>query len=169
MAYQKDQTGITQTASNNAATLAAAEVAAGIIKSHDTLVKRFEELKALVLTDLKAAVEVDNAMFKAEEASAPARAPRSGGRSSGSSGGPKPIDNPGSIAIKGGKFDGKTVAEVFEMPASVAEDFGYVDKEGAGRPGSQYIQWMTTNQKNPFMQKVATTFIESKRAGSEAA
>lgn len=168
MTYQKDQTGILQTATKAAADLTSAELAAGIIKSHDTAVKRFDELREHVLVDLKAAVDADNAMFKAEEASAPAKGSRK--KSSGSSGGGGgTIDAPGAVELKGnGKFAGLTVDEVFALSGEEAEAYGYVDKEGIGKPGSLYVQWLTTNDKNPFMQKVANAFLEEKRAGSDS-
>ena len=171
MTYQKDQTGILQSATKAAAEMTAAELGAGIIKSHETAVKRFEELRATILEPLEAARTADNEMFKAEEASAPAKTASSGGnRSGGKSGGKAsgPITDAGSVVIKGGKFDTLTVSDVYDMPASLAEDYGYCDRDGSPKPGSKYIQWLTTNDKNPFMQKVAKTFLESKRAGSDS-
>lgn len=171
MTYQKDQTGILQSATKAAAELTSAEVAAGIVKSHDTIIKRFDELKAHVLVDLQAAVDADNAMFKAEEAASPAKAkggPRKAKASEG--GGGKAIDNPGDVTINGnGKFAGLTVAEVYALSGEEAAAYEYTDKDGIGKPGSLYIKWMQGNDKNPFMQRVANGFIESLRANSDAA
>jgi hypothetical protein len=173
MTYQKDQTGILQTATNNAAALTAAEVAAGIVKSHDTVVKRFDELREHILVDLKEAVEADNAMFKAEEA-ADAASGKSSGRGRGgakaSGGGTREVKDPGATVINGkGKFAGLTVAEVYALTGEEAEAYGYVDKEGVGKPGALYIDWMKGNKDNPFMQRVATAFLEGLRAQSDAA
>lgn len=177
MTYQKDQTGILQSATKAAAELTSAEVAAGIVKSHDTIVKRFLEYRDdVVLPSLAAAVEADNAMFKAEEANTPAKSysksDKSTSKPKGNSGQSAPAD-PGATVIGrpggNGKFDGKTVAEVFDMPGEVAADFGYVDKDGNGKPGSVYIDWMANNEKNPFMARVATAFLEQRRSSSDAA
>ena len=172
MTYQKDLTGITQTATNVAATLTAAEVTAGIIKSHDTIVKRFDEFREAILAPLKEAVDTDNAMFKAEEAASPAPAKRGANRGSSkpSGGGTTAIADPGEVTINGnGKFAGLTVAEVYALSGEQAEAYGYVDKDSVGKPGSLYIKWMQGNEKNPFMQKVANSFVESLRATSDAA
>ena len=173
MTYQKDQTGILQTATKAAAELTVAEVAAGIVKSHDTIIKRFDELKAHVLLDLAAAVEADNAMFKAEEASSPASTKRSaprGGAAKSSGGTKSEVSDPGAVTINGnGKFAGLTVAEVFALSGEQSAAYDYVDKDGVGKPGSLYIKWMQGNDKNPFMQRVANSFVESLRATSDAA
>ena len=169
MTFQKDETGIRQTSVNAAATLTAAEVGAGIIKSHDAVVKRFNELSDEVFGPLNEARERDNEMFKAEEAAAPAKKsyPKKSGSTSTGGG---DIDDPGSVAFKGkGKFAGLTVAEVFALTADEAKDgYAYTDKEGNAKPGSAYIEWCAGNEKNPFMQKVATKFLELKRASSDA-
>jgi len=172
MTYQKDQTGIVQSATKAAAELTSAEVAAGIVKSHDTIVKRFDELRTHILVDLQAAVDADNAMFKAEEAASPATTKRKSGGAKAPSGGggDKAIDNPGDVTINGkGKFAGLTVAEVFALSGEEAAAYEYVDNQGVGKPGSLYIKWMQGNDKNPFMQRVANSFIESLRATSDAA
>jgi hypothetical protein len=172
MTYQKDQTGILQSATKAAAELTSAEVAAGIVKSHDTIIKRFDELKGHILVDLQAAVDADNAMFKAEEASSPAPAKkRSGGKpQAAKGGGGGEIADPGSVTINGnGKFAGLTVAEVFALSGEESAAYDYVDKDGVGKPGSLYIKWMQGYEKNPFMQRVANSFIESLRANSDAA
>lgn len=171
MTYQKDQTGILQTATKAAADLTAAEMAAGIIKSHDTAIERFDAIRAHVLVDLTAAVSADNEMFKAEEANSPAPARRGGAaRKSAPAKGSSDIGDPGAVELKGkGKFAGLTVSEVNALTGEQSEAYGYVDKEGVGKPGSLYIQWLTTNDKNPFMQRVATQFIEGLRATSDAA
>lgn len=175
MTYQKDQTGILQSATKAAAELTAAEVAAGIVKSHDTILKRFLELRDdVVLPALKEAVDADNAMFKAEEAASPAKTTKSYSKSGGSNKAQTPNnDDPGSVVIGRpggkGKFDGNTVEQVFAMSAEVAGgEYGYVDKQGVNKPGSEYIAWMAGNEKNPFMARIATAFLESKRAGSDA-
>lgn len=172
MTYQKDQTGILQTATKAAADLTAAEMAAGIIKSHDTAIDRFDEIRKHVLVDLTAAVAADNEMFKAEEAASPAPARRGGAarKSGGGAAKSSDIGDPGAVELKGkGKFAGLTVAEVQALSGEQSEAYGYVDKDGVGKPGSLYIQWLTTNDKNPFMQRVATQFIEGLRAASDAA
>lgn len=168
MAYQKDATGIRQTANNVAASLVVAETAAGIVKSHDTIVKRFAELRDEVFTDLDLRRADDNAMFLEQEAKAPAKAPRSGGSRSGGGKPTNAIDNPGDVEIRNGAFKTLTVATVYAMPASEAGDYGYPKSEPGSKTGKDYIKWLTTNDKNPFMQKVATQFLESKRASSDS-
>jgi hypothetical protein len=171
MTFQKDETGIRQTSANVAATLTVAEVAAGIIKSHDAVEKRFAEFRDQVFGDLDAARLRDNEMFKAEEASTPEKKsyPKKTSGSKPSSGGGD-IDDPGSVAFKGkGKFAGLTVAEVYALTADEAgTGYAYTDKDGNAKAGSAYIEWCATNEKNPFMQKVASKFLEQRRAGSDA-
>lgn len=174
MTYQKDQTGIRQTAVNAAAALTVAEVSAGIVKSHDTVVKRFGELRDEVFTDLKVKLDEDNEMFKAEEAADEAAGRgkskrRSSGGGSRSKGGSDDAD-PGATVINGkGKFAGLTIADVFELTAEQAGEYGYTDKDGNAKTGAQYIDWMAGNEKNPFMARKATAFLEAKRASSDAA
>lgn len=172
MTFQKDETGILQTSVNAAATLTAAEMNAGIIKSHDAATKRLGEYVDSLFAKLDEARVRDNEMFKAEEAASPAPRKSSGGRkpSGGGSTGGGDIDNPGSVAFKGkGKFAGLTVSEVYALTAEEAGDgYDYKDKQGNSKPGSEYIEWCAGNEKNPFMQKVALKFLEEKRAGSDA-
>jgi len=170
MTFQKDETGIRQTSVNAAATLTAAEVNAGIIKSHDTVAKRFTELSDDIFATLDEARVRDNEMFKAEEQAAPAKKSYPAKKTGSTGGGGGDIDDPGSVAFKGkGKFAGLTVAEVFALTAEEAGSaYSYTDKEGNAKPGSAYIEWCAGNEKNPFMQKVATKFLEQKRAGSDA-
>lgn len=169
MTFQKDETGIRQTSANNAAVLTAAEVSAGIIKSHDAVTKRFAEFSDTIFATLDEARVRDNEMFKAEEAAKPATKSTKTSASKPSAGGGD-IDNPGSVAFKGkGKFAGLTVEEVYALTADEAgSGYAYTDKEGNNKPGSAYIEWCAGNEKNPFMQKVATKFLELKRAGSDA-
>jgi hypothetical protein len=169
MTFQKDETGIRQTSANVAASLTVAEVTAGIIKSHDSVVKRFTELRNEVFADLDEARVRDNEMFKAEEAAAPAKKTYSKSTSKPSTGGGD-IDSPGTVAFKGkGKFAGLTVEEVYALTAEEAgSGYAYTDKDGNAKPGSAYIDWCAGNEKNPFMQKVCTKFLELKRAGSDA-
>ena len=174
MTFQKDETGILQTSVNAAATLTVAEVAAGIIKTHDAITKRFNETRESIFATLDEARLRDNEMFKSEEASAPAKPAKSGGNRSNAkpSGGnySGDIDSPGTVAFKGkGKFAGLTVDEVYGLTAEEAGGtYSYTDKDGNNKPGSAYIEWCAGNEKNPFMQKVATKFLEQKRAGSDA-
>lgn len=174
MTYQKDQTGIRQTAVNAAAALTVAEVTAGIVKSHDTAVKRFAELRTEVFDDLKVKLDEDNEMFKAEEAADIAAGRGKGSRKSSGGGGGGASkdgneDNPGATDIKGkGKFTGLTIADVFALTAEEAGEYGYTDKQGNAKTGAQYIEWMAGNEKNPFMARRATAFLEAKRASSDA-
>lgn len=172
MTYQKDQVGIRQTASNAAATLTVAELAAGIIKSHDTAVKRFEEFRDSIFLDLDEKRVADNEMFKAEEAASPAKTAKGGGNRSGGKREQAAGDetgDPGSTVINGkGKFAGLTIAAVFELTAEQAAAYAYTDKEGNAKPGSAYVEWMAGNEKNPFMARKATAFLEAKRAGSDS-
>ena len=172
MTFQKDETGILQTSVNAAATLTAAEMAAGIIKSHDAAVKRLGEFRDELFASLNEARLRDNEMFKAEEAAAPPKRASNRGTSkpSGGNTGGGDIDSPGTVAFKGkGKFAGLTVAEVYALTAEEAGDgYDYKDRDGNNKPGSEYIEWCAGNEKNPFMQKVANKFLEQKRAGSDA-
>lgn len=176
MTYQKDEVGIRQTSANAASAIVVAEVNAGIVKSHDTIVKRFEELRNDIFADLDEARGRDNEMFKAEEAASPKRTPA---RDSGKQGGSEPsggsskwldeaLADPGAVVVKGGKFDGKTISFIYDLPASAAEEYGYVDGNSRGKAGSKYIQWMTGNEKNPKMAQVAKAFLDAKRAADAA-
>lgn len=171
MTFQKDQVGIRQTAANAAASLTVAELSAGIIKSHDTAVKRFEELRGSIFEDLDAKRVEDNLMFKAEEAAAPAKKsyPKKGQDSSKTASENASDADPGVTIINGkGKFAGLTIADVFVLSGEEAAEYTYVDKDGNGKPGSLYIDWMAGNEKNPFMARKATAFLEAKRNTSDA-
>jgi hypothetical protein len=161
--FRKDETGVAQTAANTAATLVAAAMTAGVITDVAEARAEFDAIRAATFADLALVVKADNALFASVEAAAPAAKP-SGKASSG--GGKGNYDN-ASVVIEYGalKGKGKTVAETYALSAA---EFSALTDGGYTKSGAEYIEWMTGNDKNPFMQKVANGFLEGIRAGSDA-
>lgn len=170
MVFQKDETGILQTAANAAATLTAASVTAGLITDLNEVKSFFDEQRTDIFGVLDLARIRDNEMFKLEEANKPARP--SGGRSTGSSSKPAAASGGGRFkAVPGnkfkgtrdealaleltfGKFKGVTVATILAMPASEAVEYNHGTSDSP-KPGKTYVEWLTGNEQNQYMAEAA--------------
>lgn len=149
MAYGPSKTSARQTATNVAATLAAAGLTIEDVKEN------FESIRDYVYNDLQSVM--------AEEATAaPQRSYSSGGTSGGGSKGGS-FNDPGSIELKFGAFKGMTIAQVAELSAGDA-----VDKTDGRykKAGLEWLQWAANNKdpKAGFVQKAAEAFLDSRRA-----
>lgn len=181
MAFQKDKTGIRQTATNAAATLTAALVNAGIIS--DTTTARIElgAIRDELFADLEPILVADNAMLKAEAEANPPRARSSAPRSTGGGAPKRAVTSTPGNAYKGtaeealaetvtfGKFKtdppSVTYGELLNMPASQAAEFGHVDKQGNGRTGRSYLEWLQTNENNAWAAEVAQLVLGTAKVG----
>lgn len=135
-----------QTAFNAAATLTAAELAAGFYTSPDFSHQRFVEL----------AEEVFEKLVKEYEAEEPAQPAQT--RSADDV-----LHAALDTTLKYGAFKGLTLGQVFQLPASKAAEYGYGDGQKSGR---DYIAWLAgPRQENKFLQKQARVIIEAAQAG----
>jgi hypothetical protein len=142
------RTNLAQTAVNAAAQIVAAE--GGDLA-------RFDEVSKHILDRLTAVFTKD------DQAQKQANSTGGGFRKSGGGSGSKVP--PGEVKFKGGKFPGKTVAEVYNMSASEAFDsHDYKDRDGNPQAGRNYIQWMSTN--DGYMGDMTRKYLESLKNGA---
>lgn len=139
MAYGPSKSSLMQTASNNAATIVAALVQAGIATAETDIQSLFNEVRDSVFADLAT-------ILAEEEASAPKR---DSGYSGGGNGGGASFNDPGSIRLKDKykKHAGQTLAEVQAVD-----------------PG--YIQWLAFKCKDAWMNKAARAYLDTIGGGS---
>ncbi len=125
--YRQLKTSAGQTAANAAVQLVAAKLGEG-----GTVIDAFNELFDAVFAKLSPIVDADNALLEAQEGAAPAAKKASSSK------------NPGDTLFTGGKFKGKTIAEVFAMDEATAKsDFGHQYGDGAS-----YITGYVATAKN---------------------
>lgn len=132
--FRQLKTSAAQTAANAAVQL----VAAGGVLS-------FDEAFDTIYAKLEAVVIEDNLMLAEQEAAAPAKS--SGGKAK----------TPGETVFTGGKFKGKTIAEVFSMSeADAKSNHGHTYGDGAS-----YITGYVATDKNSnaTTREAAQTFL----------
>lgn len=103
MAYQTSTTNLAQTANNVAATVTAALIQAGIIKTIEEAGNEFAETRDTVFTQLVEVLEAE------PQQAAPARIYGDGGSVS---------NDPATVILKGGKHKGQTLGQVKESNPS---------------------------------------------------
>ena len=150
-----------QTAFNASATIVAAELAAGIHTDTESVDDRLKGLSGDIFKDLNKLVEKDNETLEEEEKKNPPRS-SGGGKSFGGKKTTGSVESDGSMALRGGKFDGLTIAEVYKLSKDDAEEYGY------NAPGRAYIKWIAENDdpRNSYKQARAAAFIDAKKASS---
>lgn len=135
-----------QTAYNVAATVVSAEVQAGA--ADGDILARLDEVKATVFNDL---VEV-----YASEPQASSAPKKSWGGGGGGGGGSISAEDAASTVIKHGKFDGITLGTLLDMSGEECASYGYGEGD---KTGKQYVEWLSRNDKNPFMQRRAKVLL----------
>lgn len=144
MAGNTTTANLMQTAVNAAATLTAAFVNAGIAGDRSEAEGVFAGFRDSIFETLTAQ---------------PNEAPKgsSGGGSKGGSGGSSitPEEARGT-ELKHGKFAGETLGKVLGLSATEAAEYGYGEGDKSGR---DYVKWLTTNDKNPFIQRRAKLLL----------
>jgi hypothetical protein len=170
MGFRKDKTTAAQTAANDAATITAALVSAGQVAdaqgAADAAVLIFDAL----FERLAPVVEADNLVFAEQDAAAPAASPNRGAsrpQGGGSSGGTIDAASARSTALTFGKFKGVTLGELEGMSASEGEKYGHTTKDGKGKTGLTYLEWLATNENNDYMAKRATAILDARKASSD--
>lgn len=149
-------TNIAQSAQKNAAEIVAAEVAAGFHSATSDVDARFAVVADRFFSALKEQADSDNEKLAERQTKAPAR--KSGGGSGGGGQSANSADNvdAASLALKGGRFDGMTIEQVFEAPEGT---------NGYEKKGSEYVNWLASdNNKNTYTRKVAARFLEERKA-----
>lgn len=171
MAFRKDKTTAAQTAFNAGAAVAAGLASSGSIT---TGAEALEVIKTIAeglfgeSTTLAQVVDGDNALFEATEAAAPAKksyAPKGGGSTNS---GPKvTLEDARATVFNFGKFKGVSLGDVYDMPASKAQEFGHGEGDKAGKT---YVQWLakTTDEKTGFMRRRAQVILDAARESSDA-
>lgn len=163
MAFRKDVTTAAQTSANVAGEITSALIAAGAVKTATKAAEAAVEVYQALIAELRPVVEADNKVFEAAEAGES----KSGGSKKSYSKSKKSdddedgtnADDPGDVRLKGGKFKGCTIREVYEMDADEAGDT-YGHREGEA--GSTYIDWLSTAQNpNKFTRDKSKAFLKA--------
>lgn len=145
MAYD-NQGAAVGAAGHYASAITAALITSGVIDTEEGALDSFRALLPEVFAaceELKGTLPEAEAPARASRGRAPARG-RSGGRSSG--GGSQTA--PGDTDFRGGKFAGKTIAEVYALDND--------DEDGPG-----YLDWCVANLKNDFMVSRIEAFLQT--------
>lgn len=166
MAFQKDKTGAKQTAINAAATVTAALVSAGVIKSASAAMETMAEVRDSIFEDIAVTVDADNAMFRENDTGSTSKSGgRGGNRKSGGNsgrGGSISLSDARGTDLKFGAFKGLTLGEVVKMTEDDADEYGY---KGSGK---KYIRWLASEQnENDYMRRRAQVIIDAARSSSD--
>lgn len=170
MAFRKDKTTAAQTAFNAGAAVAAGLAASGSITDADEALKVIRTVAAGIFgsdTTLSTVVDGDNELFEKTEAAAPAKKSYSPSGTSTNSGPKVTLEDARATVFNFGKFKGQALGDVYDMPASKAQEFGHGEGDKAGKT---YVQWLakTTDEKTGFMRRRAQVILESARESSDA-
>lgn len=145
---------VKQTAHNTSATLVAAFAQAGFFEGTDDAMTFYDSQVEKTFKDLEPLADEK----------APARSYSKGsGSKGGSSKGSAEVPADGSLVLKGGAFDGYTIAQVWEMDKEAIEENG-IEYDRTGR---EYVDWLANNKhpKAQFKRDRAKAFIEAQQAG----
>jgi len=159
MSFRKDKTTAAQTSANVAGVVTGAFIAAGVVK---TVAKAEEAVVAVfkaLFAELGPVVEDDNKVFEAaEQTSTGSTTSKPKSKKDDDEDGTN-AEDPGDVRLKGGKFKGCTISEVYEMDADEAgETYGYRE----GEPGSAYIDWLATSANpNKFTRDKSKAFLKN--------
>lgn len=157
------RSSLKQTASNNAATIVAAEVGAGLLQ--EDVDERFHQLVADIFEELEAAAKQDDEAYegkgdsekparKSSSKSSSSRSKKTGGGSRSKSSGKVTLEDALSMELSYGAFEGETLEAVLGFDADTCDsDYGYGDGE---RDGRDYIAWLASDKnKNDFTRRRA--------------
>jgi hypothetical protein len=169
MPFQKDKTGALQTATNAATNIVVAGLTSGAFKVDgddfaESVFAEVEDLTTRIFEPLAAQVDEDNEMFKKNDSGGGSRSGGSrsgGGKGKGRSGGGS-VETDGSMEMSWGAFKGETIADIYEMSADEASEYGY--ESGSGK---KYVTWLSKNTDNEYAAKRAKAFLDAKKNGSD--
>ena len=168
-----------QTAVNSSAQLVAAMTTSGILSTQEEVDQAFENRVTKTFEKLLEQAEKDNEVIAAEEAkedAKPSSRPsgnRSGGAKKGGSKGGSgkktfTVEEAGNVRIGFGAFGpdkedpdsvGCTIAEVFNMSASEATDYGYE------KPGKKWLEWAQENATSGYLRDAIETYVDGVKNG----
>lgn len=131
------KTSALQTSFNAAATVVAAELNAGIIKDQKDVADRLIALKDTIFGELSTTVDT--------EVGTQAVTSRSNGNGSAPRGGNFSVQDARDTVLNYGKFKGCTLGDVLLMDGKEGGGYGYVGKDGNGRPGVDWLKWAANN------------------------
>lgn len=150
MAYGLSKANLRQTSFNVAATLVAAEVAAGFHADTASAREAFYGISLEVFSQLVAELAAESESGQAEERPKASQRPKPKASST----------DPRDIVLKYGSFAGLTLGQVLDLSAEEAAEYGY------GKSGRDYIKWLASpRQENKFLQTAAKAIIEAEQAG----
>ena len=150
------KTSALQTSFNAAAVIIAAELNAGLLTDLDIVPQALSDLKDSIYSELSETVENDTT------AAALVGGTFGGNRSNGGSQSFSPTEA-GATVLNYGKFKGLTIAEVAAVTPQEAVGYGYVDKAGNGRAGTEWLKWAANSQdsKVRFIGVRASSYLNS--------
>lgn len=165
--FQKTQTEAYQTSTNGAVALTGILVEQGGVEpSVESVLAIVRAIRDELFKDISSIVAEDNAMLRAEAASSSplktyteTHTQNLGGggnfkRAGTDSAGGKVFSKEEGLALvlNFGKFKGLTVGAILDMPASVAEEFGYTTG-----PGRTWVEWLAgdSEPKRDFAKRAA--------------
>ncbi len=160
--FRKDKTTSANTSIMTAGSVVSALIGAGVIKTVASAAKASEELFDAYFAKASPVVDEDNETFAAVEET---EAKGGGGKKTYSKSKKSDDDedgttaaDPGDVRLKGGKFKGCTISEVYEMDSDEAGDtYGHRD----GEAGSTYIEWLATSQNpNKFTRDKSKAYLK---------
>jgi hypothetical protein len=149
-----DRLGAAQTATKAAAELTAAFITAGHLDSVETGMEFFNTQSSNITAEL---TKLADASPAPSAPGAPRNYPPKGaGKSKG-------VESDGSLVLKGGAFDGYTIAQVWAMDKSDIQANG-IEYD---RTGQDYVNWLAENKhpKAGFKRDRAKAFVEAQQAG----
>ena len=172
--FRKDRTGVAQTAANNAGTVVAALVTAGVITDIETAKSEFASIQESIYAVLGPVVDADNELFAKVDAETPAAKPRGGSSGGSKSTGSSTItvEEARGCALGFGKFgskddegkaNGVTLGELEGFTKSQCEEYEYTSGNGI-----KYLEYLAKNENNDFMARRAKVILEARKATSDA-
>lgn len=131
------KTSALQTSFNAAATVVAAELNAGIIKDQKDVADRLIALKDTIFGELSTTVDSDVASAPSYSGNGSAAKPAARQNFS--------VQDARDTVLNYGKFKGCTLGDVLLMDGKEGGGYGYVGKDGNGRPGVDWLKWAANN------------------------
>lgn len=160
MAYQLLDTNLLQSAIKAASQVTAALITTGDADAVADPQAVMDSISKDLFAQLKEKAEKDNEQLKADDRPAPGGGGGNWKRGGGGGNRDIKVTDDGSLKLTWGKFKGLTIAQVFELDESQAEEYGYQ------KSGAAWLEWVAKNKEPKVapVAKNAQAFLEAKRS-----